>query len=198
MTGKSRRILVFAFTTLLLSSALFAQAAAPAREITLQLDPAPSIAEITLPTTLHTVEGKFRCKRGSIHFDPASGKAGGEIVFDATSGNTENGSRDHKMHKEVLESQRYPEIIFRPDHADGAFSASGASTLQVHGQFNIHGADHEVTVPVEITFSSDHWTADAKFPVPYQQWGMKNPSVLFLHVSDTVQVHLHATGNVAH
>ena len=198
MTGKSRRIPAFAFTTVLLSSALFAQAAAPAQEITLQLDPAPSAAEITLPTTLHTVEGKFRCKRGSIHFDPASGKAGGEIVFDATSGNTENGSRDHKMHKEVLESQRYPEITFRPDHAEGAFSTSGASTLQVHGQFNIHGADHEVTVPVEITFSADHWTADAKFPVPYQQWGMKNPTVLFLHVSDTVQVHLHAAGSVTH
>jgi hypothetical protein len=33
---------------------------------------------------------------------------------DATSGDTGNTGRDHKMHQEILESQRYPEIIFTP------------------------------------------------------------------------------------
>ncbi|MGB9072671.1 MAG: YceI family protein [Terriglobales bacterium] len=182
---------------LLLAGLLAAQSPAPAQELVLQLDQARSGAEITLSATLHTVHGTFSAKRGTIHFDPASGKAGGEIVFDAASGNTGNGSRDHKMHQDVLESKRYPEIIFRPDHAEGAFTASGTSTLQVHGRFGIHGAEHEIMIPVEVSFTGNAWTANASFQVPYAKWGMKNPSTLFLRVPDSVTVRIHAAGSAA-
>jgi polyisoprenoid-binding protein YceI len=174
------------------------QAAAPAsHELLLQLDPARSGADITLGGNLHTVKGTFLLKRGAIHFDPATGKASGEIAFDATSGKTGNSSRDHKMHKDVIESERYPEIVFRPDRADGELAASGASTLQVHGMFTVHGAEHEVTLPVDVTFTGSAWTAQASFQVPYVQWGMKNPSKLFLRVDNVVQVKFHAAGSTA-
>jgi polyisoprenoid-binding protein YceI len=173
-----------------------AQPAAPVtHELLLQLDPARSGAGITLAGNLHTVEGTFLLKRGVIHFDPATGKASGEVAFDATSGKTGNSSRDNKMHKDVIESGRYPEIVFRPDRAAGELAASGASTLKVHGMFTMHGAEHEITFPVEITFSGSAWTAKASFPVPYVRWGMKNPSKLFLRVDDVVQVQFHATGS---
>jgi hypothetical protein len=47
-----------------------------------------------------------------------------------------NGMRDRKMHREVLESDRYPEIVFRPDRVDGAVLLSGTSSVRVHGIFN--------------------------------------------------------------
>jgi polyisoprenoid-binding protein YceI len=166
-------------------------------ELLLQLDPARSGADITLAGNLHTVEGAFLLKRGAIHFNPATGKASGEVVLDATSGKTGNNSRDHKMHKDVIESGRYPEIVFRPDRADGVLAASGASTLQVHGMFAIHGAEREVTFPVEVSFTGSAWTAKASFQVPYLRWGMKNPSKLFLRVDDVVQVQFHASGSTA-
>ena len=175
-----------------------AQPAAPVtHELLLQLDPAGSGADISLTGNLHTVHGAFLLKRGAIHFDPATGKASGEVVFDATSGKTGNGSRDHKMHKDVIESGRYPEIVFRPDRAEGQLAASKASTLQVHGLFAIHGAEHEVTFPVEVTFAGNAWTAKASFQVPYARWGMKNPSKFFLRVDDVVQVQFHASGSTA-
>jgi len=34
------------------------------------------------------------------------------------------------------------------------------------------------------------------FTIPYAKWGMKNPSTLFLKVSDTVEIDLAAVGNV--
>jgi polyisoprenoid-binding protein YceI len=182
---------------LLLAGLLAAQSPPPAQELVLQLDQARSGAEITLSATLHTVHGTFSAKRGTIHFDPGSGKAGGEVAFDAASGNTGNGSRDHKMHQDVIESQRYPEIVFRPDHAEGAFTASGTSTLQVHGRFGVHGAEHEITIPVEVSFAGRAWTAKASFQVPYAKWGMKNPSTLFLRVDDFVTVRIHAAGSAA-
>jgi polyisoprenoid-binding protein YceI len=180
-----------------LTQLLAADTASPAQELLLQLDPAKSGADIVLVGNLHTVDGSFFLKRGAIRFNPATGKASGEVVFDATSGKTGNTSRDHKMHKDVIQSQRYPEIAFRPDRADGILSISGDSTLLVHGMFAIHGAEHEVTVPVEVNLAGTAWTAHASFQVPYVKWGMKNPSVLFLRVGDTVQVQFHAAGSTA-
>src|SRR5690349_16164066 len=83
---------------LLCAGLLAAQSPAPAQVLVLKLDQARSGAEITLPATMHTVHGTFAAKHGTIHFDPASGKADGEIVFDAASGSTGNDGRDHKMH----------------------------------------------------------------------------------------------------
>jgi polyisoprenoid-binding protein YceI len=180
-----------------LTQLLAAEATSPAQELLLQLDPAKSGADIILAGNLHTVDGSFSLKRGAIRFNPATGKASGEVVFDATSGKTGNSSRDHKMHKDVIQSLRYPEIVFHPDRADGALSTFGDSTLQVHGMFAIHGAEHEVTFPVEVNLAGTAWSAKASFQVPYVKWGMKNPSVLFLRVGDTVQVQFHAAGSTA-
>jgi len=191
-----RSITLFALVTAL-TQGLAAEPPSSARELLLQLDPAKSGADIVLVGNLHTVEGSFALKHGSIRFNPTTGKAGGEIVFDATSGKTGNSSRDNKMHKDVIQSQRYPEIVFHPDHADGILSASGDSTLQVHGMFGIHGAEHEVTFPVQVNLAGNVWTAKASFQVPYVKWGMKNPSVLFLRVGDTVQVKFYAAGDTA-
>jgi len=171
-----------------------AQTALQTRELVLQLDPAKSGADITLVGNLHTVDGSFLSKRGMVHYDPSTGKVSGEIVFDATSGKTGNDSRDKKMHKDVIDSAHYPEIAFHPDRADGRLAASGESTLQVHGMFSIHGADHEVTFPVQVSLQEGSWTAKASFVIPYTKWGMKNPSVLFFRVGDEVKVQFHAAG----
>ena len=170
--------------------------AASAQPITLQCDPAQTTAKFTLGDTLHTVHGAFKVKRCEVHFDPTLGKLDGEIVFDATSGQSGNDSRDRKMHKEVLESARFPEIVFRPDRILGTLGATGASSLQVHGMFGIHGAEHEITVPVDVKLEAEHWSASAHFPVPYAKWGMKNPSVLFLRVGDSVDIEFQGTGGV--
>ena len=172
------------------------RAQSPAHELQLQPDPARSGAGITLTGNFHTVEGSFALKRGTIRYNPATGKASGEIVFDATSGKTGNDGRDGKMHKSVIESARFPEIAFRPARAEGTLAASGDSTLQVHGMFSIHGAEHEITVPVEVHLDGDTWTAKAAFQIPYASWGMKNPSVLFLRVANFVDVQFHAAGNL--
>ena len=189
-----RRITLFAIVAALVQS-LGAQAAPPSQELLLQFDPAQTGADILLAGNLHTVDGSFALKRGTVHFNPDTGRASGEIVFDAASGRTGNSSRDNKMHKDVIQSHRYPEIVFRPDRADGTLATSGDSTIQVHGMFAIHGAEHEVTFPVRVSFSGTTWTAKSSFQIPYVKWGMKNPSVLFLRVADTVQIQFHAAGS---
>jgi polyisoprenoid-binding protein YceI len=168
---------------------------AAAQEQTFQIDPAQSTVKFTLGDVLHTVHGSFALKHGELQVQP-TGKLSGEIVVDATSGNSGSGMRDRKMNKEVLESARYPEIDFRPDRFDGEVAAQGKSSVMVHGMFSIHGTTREVTVPAQVERDGDHWTANVHFTVPYAKWGMKNPSTLFLKVNDTVEIDLSAAGSV--
>jgi len=165
-------------------------AAAPvlSQEIVLELDPARTSVEFKLDATLHTVHGSFKLKRGAIRFDPATGKIAGEMVVDATTGESGNEGRDHKMHQSVLESQRYPEIVFTPDRVEGAVAPQGASQVQVHGSFRIHGAAHDIAFPIQIQVAGGQLTATTHFTIPYVKWGMKNPSTLLLRVSDKVEI----------
>ena len=187
------------FHTLLLVILVLALAGslAAGQQLLFQLDPQHTGVNFTLGDVLHTVHGTFLLKQGSLTLDPASGKFTGEIVVDAKSGNSGSGMRDRKMHKEVLESERYPEIVFRPDHIDGNVSLQGKSSVQVHGLFFIHGSQHELIVPAEVGVSSNRWTATLHFAVPYAKWGMKNPSTLFLRVGESVDIELTAAGSVA-
>lgn len=174
----------------------FAVLPASAQELALSLDPQHTTIDYTLGDVLHTVHGTFQLKRGNLKLDAASRKLTGEIVVDAKSGQSGSGMRDRKMHREVLESEQYPEIAFHPDRIEGTVAAQGKSSVHVHGIFNIHGADHELTVPAEVEMFPGHWTATLHFAVPYVSWGIKNPSTLFLKVGESVDIDLATAGNV--
>src|SRR6266404_695473 len=191
-------VLVAVPVTLMVLSALPQHAApqAAASEIVLGIDPAQSKVHWTLESTVHTVHGSFAFKKGTLQLDTSTGKARGEIVVDATSGNSGNDSRDKKMHKEVLESGQYADIVFRPDRVEGEIMPRGAFTVQVHGLFALHGGEHELTIPVQAEFAGDHWTASAKFNVPFIDWGLKNPGNFFLKVNHAVEIELELKGSL--
>jgi len=167
-----------------------------AQQATLQLDPSKTTVQFILGAELHTVHGTFQARQSALQFDPASGQVSGQIQVDARSGETGNGMRDRKMNNDVLESDRYPEINFRPTKIDGTVAQQGKSIVTIHGMINIHGADREITCPAQVEMDADRWTATVHFTVPYAKWGMKNPSTFFLHVSDSVDIDLVASGSV--
>lgn len=163
-------------------------------EITLRMDPEHSKLSWTLGSTLHTVHGKFAMKSGKLSFDPANGSATGEFVVYATSGESGNDSRDKKMHGEILESARYPDVIFRPTKIDGKVAVTGTSEVQLHGKLLLHGSEHDITVPVQAELTGDHWKGSAKFSVPYVQWGLKSPNTFFLKADPAVEIELEMSG----
>jgi polyisoprenoid-binding protein YceI len=177
-------------------AALIATPASRAQESIVQVDPAQTRIEYALGGTMHTVHGKFAVKNGTIQFDPSTGKIGGTIVVDATSGDSGNAGRDERMHREILESAKYPEITFTPTQVTGAVAAEGSSKVQVAGRFRLRGQDHEVTLPIEITAEGKNLRMVTHIDIPYVQWGLKNPSNFFLRVSDKVVIDIHATGRL--
>jgi polyisoprenoid-binding protein YceI len=173
-----------------------AQAQTNPGEVTLSLDPAQSKLQWTLGSTLHTVHGTFVLKRGAVKFDPASGSASGEFAADATTGASGNEGRDKKMHREILESGHYTEVIFRPSRIEGKVLTQGSSTVQVHGTFLLHGSEHELTVPVQAELNGNRWKGSAKFKVPYVQWGLKSPNTFLLKADPVVEIELELSGTL--
>jgi polyisoprenoid-binding protein YceI len=167
-----------------------------AQDTTLELDPVNTRIEFTVAAALHTVHGAFKLKSGTIHFNSSSGSAGGLVVVDATSGDSGNKGRDHKMHQEILESQRYPEVTFTPTKMSGAVNPQGNSSVQVDGILRLHGNDHPLTLTVPIQMQGQNLSAQAHIVIPYVAWGLKNPSTFILRVSEKVDIDIATVGRV--
>ncbi|HWF40310.1 MAG TPA: YceI family protein [Candidatus Acidoferrales bacterium] len=185
------------FALLALVAALILSTGVRAEELVVTLDPARTEIHYMLGAVAHTVHGTFKLKSGAIRFDPATGKVSGSIVVDATTGNSGNDGRDSKMHREILESQKYPEIVFTPQQVKGTVNQQGASQIEVSGIFRLHGQDHQVTLPLALQLNGPEATASTQFSIPYQQWGLKNPSTFILRVKDTVDLDIHAVAHVS-
>lgn len=191
------------------ASAASAQPEPPSGTLTVVLDPDASSVTFTLGATLHTVEGSFRIEEGEITFDPATGEASGQVVVDATSGDTENDKRDRDMHAKVLESETYPEFVLIPTRIEGDFQASGSSEVTLHGSLRIHGGEHEIALPATVAVNPAEGSgaddgaggelrleATGTFEVPYVEWGLEDPSKFLLRVSKSVEVTVRAVGRL--
>ncbi len=192
---KGFSIRVVAFVSALAASAQNG-AALDLRSGALELDPSKTLVEFRLPGSLHTTHGTFKLERGTIIADPATGKAGGSIVVDARSGDTGIGARDNDMRENVLEAQRYPEITFDPQHFTYELKSGGQFQATMQGVLTLHGGRHDVALTAQGQLIGDNLTATTHFSIPYVEWGMKDPSVLFLTVAKKVDIDIATTGHV--
>jgi polyisoprenoid-binding protein YceI len=169
-------------------------AAAWGQQVVVRLDPVASKVSFVLDSVMHTVHGSAKFSRGEVAWDAATGLASGELVIDARSFESGNGSRDAKMHKVVLESARYPDIVLALQRLEGTFPASGRADLVAVGEVRIHGALRAVRWPVEVTLQDGKVSAHAQIAVPFIEWGLEDPSVLFIRVGREVQLTIDAVG----
>ncbi len=171
-------------------------AEAQTKSLKVVLDPAQTQIRWKL-TGFHPVHGTFKLKSGEFLLNPQTGLAEGEILVDATTGESGNAARDKRMQDEVLESNRYPAIFYHPTKITGPFKIEeGTQALTAEGTFNIHGVDHPLELPLKVQISADTATASTRFVVPYVEWGMKNPSKFLLRVSKQVEIEVSAKGTI--
>jgi polyisoprenoid-binding protein YceI len=169
------RLIVFLLTCVCCRSIAIENPTFPGGLREIEFNSAKWTVQITLGALLHTVHGTFKLKDATVRFDPASGRASGQIEVDVKSGATGESARDRQMHDNVLESNRFPEAVFSPDRVKGRLAPRGESEVEVHGSLRIHGEEHEMTIPVRVNAENDQVTAKAKFAVPYVAWGNERP-----------------------
>jgi polyisoprenoid-binding protein YceI len=102
------------------------------------------------------------------------------------------------MHQEILDSAKFPEIVFTPSSVSGSIAQQGTSQMQVSGTFRLHGQDHPMALTISVVpVASGSFQTSTQFAVPYVHWGLKNPSTFLLRVSDTVNLEVHATAQIS-
>ena len=187
-----RRILPLFLAVCSLSSVLAAES------LTFELDPKATFISFTFGATLHTVHGSLQAKQGTIKIDTETGAASGWIVMDAASARTGNNRRDRKMHEKILESRRFPDIVFDVQRVSGNIRRTGRSDLQLEGYLDFHGDRRLIELPVVATTpDGNHVTATGTLLIPYVQWGLRDPSFLLLRVGKEVRVTIKAVGRMA-
>ncbi len=159
-----------------------------AGEQILTLDPEASQVTFVLEATGHDVHGNLFLQPGEIRFDTATGAATGDVKIDARRSETGNSRRDKKMHKVVLKSEEHPLIVFTVERMEGEVATTGASNIQLFGTVSLLGVEHRLTLAVDLEIEVERFRATTTFTVPYVEWGLQDPSFLFLRVRKVVEV----------
>jgi polyisoprenoid-binding protein YceI len=180
-----------------LVSALVLASVLRGETVTFELDPKATTIEFTFGATLHTVDGTLRAKEGTVRVDTETGAASGRIVLDATSAQTGNDRRDRKMHEKILESQRYPEMVFDIERLSGKLNPLGSSEIELHGTLEMHGTRRPIALPTTVISDGKTVTGTGTLILPYLEWGLPDPSVFILRVEKEVRVTVKAAGRIS-
>ena len=169
---------------------------ASADELVLTLQPEKTSVTFRVRAPILDIDGVLALDSGQIRFDPDTGMAAGQITIDLRQARTGNWLRDREMRTLVLETERWPLAVFRPDRVLGALARSGVSDLMLAGIVVVHGAEHAFVLPVKVDVSGDAMSAEAVFEIPYVAWGLRNPSLFFLRVAPVAAVTVKAEGSL--
>ena len=168
-----------------------------AQHQTFTVNPDASKVAFSLGGNTHHVDGSFHVQSGTIDFNRDTQSISGFVVVAAGSGNSGDQGRDKKMNADVLDVAHFAEVSFAPKSFQGTIAPTGDSTIQVTGVFTLHGAPHDLTVPMQIHIDGTSLTAKTHFTVPYVQWGLKDPSIFILKVAKEVGIDLTLAGRLS-
>jgi hypothetical protein len=168
-----------------------------AQHQTFTVNPDSSKVAFSLGGNTHHVDGTFHVQSGTIDFDRSANTISGSVVVAAGSGNSGDASRDKKMNSDVLDVAHFADVSFAPKSYTGTVAAAGDSSIVVTGVFTLHGTAHDLAVPMQIHIDGTTLTAKSHFPVPYVQWGLKDPSIFVLKVAKVVDIDLSLAGGLS-
>ena len=164
--------------------------------LALHLDADQTRIDWTIGVTLHKVHGTFKSNGGELIADLKTGTAQGEVEIPTASLTTGDSKRDEKFQNDVLESAKYPAIIFHPIQIDGLKAGDGEQTVKATGTITLHGSDHPVELTLHLQVSGKQATVTTHFVVPYVKWGLKDPSTFFARYDKEVAVDITGKGTL--
>jgi len=156
--------------------------------------PAGSTLRWELPATLHTVQGRVPTFQGTVDAEPAGeGKwtIRGRIAVAADGMVTGNKRRDRTMREKVLETGKFPEIVFETTSVEadlGKLQPGQNFSAQVVGELTAHGKALAVLLPVDVYVFADHVVLSGSFPLHWKQYGMNDPSFGVVKVKEPMTV----------
>ncbi len=155
------------------------------------IDPSASHIEFNGSSTLHDFAGAAKIKNGLITLDGATST--GVVESDATTLDTDNSSRDKKLHGEIMATKTYPVVRF--DLQNFTTTPTGGVAT---GWWSMHGVTRSISFPVTITptgtAAPKH--AIAKFVLDIREWDIPVPrAALIITVDPAITVNVDLTMN---
>jgi polyisoprenoid-binding protein YceI len=208
---------VFSVSLLMLLCGAYAQSApAPSKDAAAQtrlfsVDPAKSTVSFLLKGNVHNTEGASSKLSGetklSVSPDGGLASAEGSVTLAAAALDTKNDLRDKRMKNEFLDVQKYPDISFRfiagADALKGlapftAWTREKPIQLELEGDLALHGQTKKVRLQMKAYLNSSWLVADGFMMVLLKDFAIKNPSLLFMRVEDSVSIAVHIESEQQH
>jgi polyisoprenoid-binding protein YceI len=123
-------------------------ATAAAAPVAYKVDTDHSGVHFTVRHFVTNVPGRFKDFEGTIRYDRQN-PAASSVAFrvQAASIDTDNADRDnHLRSPDFFDVEKFPTLTF----TSTAVQARDAGTLQVTGDFTLHGVTRTITIPVEV------------------------------------------------
>lgn len=178
----------------LASAAVLLAQGEPRTPLHYKVVPAGSTLRWELPATLHTVQGRVPTFHGTVDAEPtAEGKwtIRARIAVAADGMVTGNNRRDRTMREKVLETGKFPEIVFETKSVEadlGKLQPGQNFSAQVAGELTAHGKALAVLLPVDVYVFADHVLLAGSFPLHWKQYGMNDPSFGVVKVKEPMTV----------
>jgi polyisoprenoid-binding protein YceI len=200
---KRPRCLLGAAAPIALLSAIAWPRAAFAVMFHYRMDPATSVITAAvsepLPTMGGYAQGSFKIIDGEIYLDadnPGTGRV--KLLIDASSYHSNKDGRDHAVTTNSLQSDTYPTIRFDSTSLSDVVRTSATDgSATVNGDLTLHGRTLPISVPVNVEITTDRSkaVAEGELQLKYPDWGVKVPTLMFLHAGDQATMSFHITAN---
>jgi polyisoprenoid-binding protein YceI len=119
-----------------------------------------------------------------------------QFVFEVelASFDTGIGKRNRDM-RDVLSTKKWPKAVFKGEIAQHRpDSTANTYIAKAKGTFSMHGVEHKIEVPVQITIEDGHSTITAAFTVRLEDYAIEAPSLIaFVKMSEEVAVSVRLT-----
>ena len=198
----SRRYSPFTSSTermrgILCALALIAADTAAAERFTVTPGAEGNLVTFESKATMETFHGKTNQIGGYVALDPA---AVGDSVHvylkvDMASLDTGISMRNRHMRENHLETDRYPNAIFRgaavTEGAGAALAAGSTARFTIAGTMELHGVTQPLQASVEVALETDgarRLRVKAAFPITLADYDIARPKFLLLKLGETQMV----------
>jgi len=156
-----------------------------------------------------TVTGKTNQLSGHVVLDPSAVGDSIEISIDVplTTLDTGMALRNQHMRENHLETDKFPTATFRGAHvvkgAGTVLAAGQTQSVEIEGEFQVHGVTKTIHVPVELTWTPasgdkhESLRSVARFDVKLSEYDIKRPQFLVMKLDEVQHVTFDVTAYAA-
>jgi polyisoprenoid-binding protein YceI len=188
-----------------LAAALAVAALAPAawaERFEIAAGAAENVARFRSHAAVESFEGKTRQVSGWVECDPAAlgDSVTVYVAVDLASLDTGIDLRNRHMRENHLETDKYPQAVFRGGRLFGApakLEVGQSATFEIAGEIELHGVTRPLRAPLEVTLLAADGPRQLRvathFPVSLADFHIARPQFLIVRLAETQQVSLEAT-----